>query len=245
MGVFAAYATTRGHALVDRELYLPTSWTDDRERCRAARIPDERDFVTKNDLARAMILRAQASALTFSWVTADSAYGQDSRFRRFLEDTQLPTSLRCPSPSRFTARASTTSSPRPRRKRGSACPPAPARRANASTTGPPPACPRSGSSTAMNPPGSGGCWPDAASPSRTRSRTTSLALRWKPPSPTWSVLPAAIGRSRSASRARRTSAAWTTTRFAVMSAGTGTSRSPCSPTSFSRRWLSRNAKWGW
>ncbi|WP_308346420.1 IS701 family transposase [Streptomyces sp. ISL-66] len=89
IGVFAAYATSRGHALVDRELYLPTSWTNDRERCRAARIPDERDFTTKNDLARTMVLRAQASTLDFSWVTADSAYGQDSRFRRFLEDTQL------------------------------------------------------------------------------------------------------------------------------------------------------------
>jgi hypothetical protein len=41
-GVFAAYATTRGRALVDRELYLPKSWTDDRERCRAAKIPYER-----------------------------------------------------------------------------------------------------------------------------------------------------------------------------------------------------------
>ncbi|MGW6260935.1 IS701 family transposase [Streptomyces sp. NPDC055085] len=89
IGVFAAYATTRGHALVDRELYLPKSWTEDRERCRAARIPDECDFTTKNDLARSMILRAMRSPLVFSWVTADSAYGQDSRFRRFVEDAGL------------------------------------------------------------------------------------------------------------------------------------------------------------
>ena len=89
IGVFAAYATTRGHALVDRELYLPKSWTEDRERCRSAGIPDERDFTTKNDLARSMILRAMGSPLAFSWVTADSAYGQDSRFRRFLEDAGL------------------------------------------------------------------------------------------------------------------------------------------------------------
>ncbi|WSE11832.1 IS701 family transposase (plasmid) [Streptomyces sp. NBC_01445] len=89
IGVFAAYATTRGHALVDRELYLPKSWTEDRERCRSAGIPDERDFTTKNDLARSMILRAMGSPLVFSWVTADSAYGQDSRFRRFLEDAGL------------------------------------------------------------------------------------------------------------------------------------------------------------
>ncbi|MFC5203112.1 IS701 family transposase, partial [Streptomyces kaempferi] len=58
IGVFAAYATTRGRALVDRELYLPKSWTDDRQRCRAAKIPDERTFATKGELARAIVLRA-------------------------------------------------------------------------------------------------------------------------------------------------------------------------------------------
>ncbi|MEU2982747.1 IS701 family transposase, partial [Streptomyces hirsutus] len=86
IGVFAAYATSRGHALVDRALYLPRSWTDDRARCRAAHIPDDRAFATKNDLARDMIRRAHASPLRFRWVTADAAYGQDGRFRRFLED---------------------------------------------------------------------------------------------------------------------------------------------------------------
>ncbi len=63
IGVFAAYATTRARALVDRELYLPKSWTDDRERCRAAKIPDERTFATKPELAKEMVLRALASPL--------------------------------------------------------------------------------------------------------------------------------------------------------------------------------------
>ncbi|MFE4416508.1 IS701 family transposase [Streptomyces sp. NPDC056821] len=89
IGVFAAYATGRGHALVDRELYLPRSWTDDADRCRAARVPDHRVFATKGDLARDMIRRAHDSPLRFTWVTADAAYGQDSRFRRFIEDLQL------------------------------------------------------------------------------------------------------------------------------------------------------------
>ncbi len=88
IGIFAAYATTLGHALVDREL-LPKSWTDDIERCRAAKIPNERAFATKNDLARTMVLRALASPLPVAWVAADAAYGQDSRFRRFLEDAGL------------------------------------------------------------------------------------------------------------------------------------------------------------
>ncbi|MFI1770067.1 IS701 family transposase [Streptomyces sp. NPDC020800] len=89
IGVFAAYATTGGHALVDRELYLPKSWTDDRHRCRAAKIPDERTFATKGELARTVIARAIASPLPIAWVTADAAYGQDSHFRHFLEDACL------------------------------------------------------------------------------------------------------------------------------------------------------------
>lgn len=52
IGVFAAYAITCGHTLVDRELYLPKSWTDAPERCRTARIPQHRRFSTKNELAR-------------------------------------------------------------------------------------------------------------------------------------------------------------------------------------------------
>ncbi|MBT3152324.1 IS701 family transposase [Streptomyces sp. CHD11] len=87
IGVFAAYASACGRALVDRELYLPKSWTEDRERCRAARIPDEREFATKGELARHMVLRALASSLPIAWVTADSAYGQDTRFRRLLEQS--------------------------------------------------------------------------------------------------------------------------------------------------------------
>jgi SRSO17 transposase len=87
IGVFAAYSTARGRALVDRELYLPQSWTEDRERCRTAKIPDEREFATKGELARRMVLRALASPLPVTWVTADAAYGQDNRFRRLVEQS--------------------------------------------------------------------------------------------------------------------------------------------------------------
>ncbi|MFF4830178.1 IS701 family transposase [Streptomyces sp. NPDC001312] len=86
IGVFAAYASSTGRALVDRELYLPKSWTTDRDRCRAAKIPDEREFATKGALAKAIVLRALASPLPIAWVTADSAYGQECRFRRMLEN---------------------------------------------------------------------------------------------------------------------------------------------------------------
>ncbi|MFE2111737.1 IS701 family transposase, partial [Kitasatospora sp. NPDC059463] len=89
IGVFAAYATSRGRALVDRELYLPKSWTSDRERCQAAKVPDERDFATKGELAKRLVLRALASDLPLAWVTADAAYGQEGRFRRLLEQSGL------------------------------------------------------------------------------------------------------------------------------------------------------------
>ncbi|MFI1302457.1 IS701 family transposase [Streptomyces sioyaensis] len=86
-GVFAAYATAKGRALVDRELYLPKSWTGDTDRCRAAGIPANRGFATKGELARAMILRVLASSLPIAWVTGDCAYGQEWRMRRTLEET--------------------------------------------------------------------------------------------------------------------------------------------------------------
>ncbi|WP_406503360.1 IS701 family transposase [Streptomyces sp. NBC_00212] len=89
IGVFAAYATARGRALVDRELYLPKSWTTDRERCRAAKIPDARGFATKGELAKAMVRRCLAAGLPAAWVTADEAYGQDWSFRRLLEQHNL------------------------------------------------------------------------------------------------------------------------------------------------------------
>ncbi|WP_424860527.1 IS701 family transposase [Streptomyces sp. MMS24-I29] len=86
IGVFAAYASHKGRALVDRELYLPKSWTSDTDRCAEARIPGERAFATKGDLAKDMIRRALGSPLPVAWVTADSAYGQDQRLRRMLEE---------------------------------------------------------------------------------------------------------------------------------------------------------------
>ncbi|WP_328891081.1 IS701 family transposase [Streptomyces sp. NBC_00316] len=101
IGVFAAYASGRGWALVDRELYIPKSWAEDRERCRAAKIPDDQAFATKGELARRMVLRALASSLPITWVTADSAYGQESRFRRLLEQSGVGYVLAVPK-SQFT-----------------------------------------------------------------------------------------------------------------------------------------------
>uniref|UniRef100_UPI0038B24312 IS701 family transposase n=1 Tax=Nonomuraea antri TaxID=2730852 RepID=UPI0038B24312 len=89
LGVFLAYASPRGRALIDAELYLPKSWVDDRPRCRAAGIGDEVEFATKPALARQMLARALEAGVPVSWATADEAYGMDSKFRRFLEERRV------------------------------------------------------------------------------------------------------------------------------------------------------------
>jgi SRSO17 transposase len=85
LGVFLAYASPKGRALVDRELYLPKSWTDDRDRCREAGVPDGVQFASKPELARVMLERALDAGVPAAWVTADEAYGKDGGFRAWLE----------------------------------------------------------------------------------------------------------------------------------------------------------------
>ena len=89
VGVFMVYAGPRGHALVDRELYLPQGWIDDRPRCREAGIPDQVGFQTKPQLARRMLARALDAGVPAAWVTADEVYGQDGRLRRWLEERDV------------------------------------------------------------------------------------------------------------------------------------------------------------
>lgn len=89
IGVFAAYRSTKGHALVDRELYLPKSWTEDAERLSEAGVPAKRGFFTKPRLARLMLRRLLRLDLPARWVTADEVYGSDSKFRRLLENKGL------------------------------------------------------------------------------------------------------------------------------------------------------------
>ncbi len=75
IGVFAAYVSRRGHAFIDRALYLPKSWTDDAARLRQAAVPQDIGFATKPHLASRMIARAIAASAPFRWVAADSVYG--------------------------------------------------------------------------------------------------------------------------------------------------------------------------
>ena len=88
IGVFASYVRRQGHTLIDRELYLPKEWTEDRERCARAGIPEHRAFHTKPALARQMLARLLAAQVPFRWVTADSIYGDDRRLRLWLEERE-------------------------------------------------------------------------------------------------------------------------------------------------------------
>jgi SRSO17 transposase len=85
VGVFLAYVTARGHALIDCELYLPLDWCEDRKRCRAAAIPESVRFQTKPELAVQMVERLWKAAVPISWVVADTVYGGNLDLRTWLE----------------------------------------------------------------------------------------------------------------------------------------------------------------
>lgn len=89
VGVFLCYGSDKGAALVDRELYIPQEWAEDRERRSEAGIPESLEFATKPELARRMIGRALDSGAAAAWVAADEVYGHDSKLRRFLEGRQM------------------------------------------------------------------------------------------------------------------------------------------------------------
>ncbi|WP_443722047.1 IS701 family transposase [Rhodococcus ruber] len=88
VSVHLTYATAEGHALIDRELYLPKSWTDDRGRCRAQDVPEGRAFATKPALAGRMIVAA-AAHVPAKWAAGDEVYGADPVLRRQLADHGL------------------------------------------------------------------------------------------------------------------------------------------------------------
>lgn len=89
LAVFCAYASSRGHALIDRDLYVPKVWIDDQARRGEAGIPEGLEFATKPMQATVMLARALDAGIPASWVTADEAYGHDSKFRRFLASRRI------------------------------------------------------------------------------------------------------------------------------------------------------------
>ncbi|MEV4846739.1 IS701 family transposase [Micromonospora matsumotoense] len=89
LGVFLAYASPHGRTLIDRELYLPRGWCDDLARREEAGISASIGFATKPALGLRMLERAITAGLPARWVTADEAYGQDSKFRTWLQQHRM------------------------------------------------------------------------------------------------------------------------------------------------------------
>lgn len=86
VGVFLAYASSRGHALVDKRLYLPKKWTDDPERCRRAGVAEGIGFQTKSELALSMLREARTRGhMQSRWVTGDEEYGKVPDLRDALD----------------------------------------------------------------------------------------------------------------------------------------------------------------
>jgi SRSO17 transposase len=89
VAVFLTYAAERGHALIDRALYLPRSWTDDEQRRERAGVPEATEFATKPTLATTMITRAVRAGVPAAWVAGDEVYGADPTLRRTVREHGL------------------------------------------------------------------------------------------------------------------------------------------------------------
>ena len=85
-GMFLAYVSPLGRALVDKRLYLPESWTADTDRCQAAGVPEERQgYRSKTQLALEMLEGAlERGHLQAGWVAGDDAFGMSPSFREGL-----------------------------------------------------------------------------------------------------------------------------------------------------------------
>jgi SRSO17 transposase len=70
----------RFQALLDADLYLPRSWDLDRDRCRAAGIPDDLRYQSKWRIALDQLLRLHANGVRFDWLTFDEGYGSKVPF---------------------------------------------------------------------------------------------------------------------------------------------------------------------
>ena len=85
IGVFLAYASERGHALIDRALYVPKEWLVVGQRRRAAHIPDTVEYASKTQLGRVLLERAFAAGVPHQWITGDAIYGDAYHLRQWLQ----------------------------------------------------------------------------------------------------------------------------------------------------------------
>jgi len=83
--VHLGYAVDDFHTLLDGELFLPESWSEDRGRCREAGIPDTMVYRPKTEIAVELYDRAVGHGIHFEWLTFDEWYGVKPQFLRALD----------------------------------------------------------------------------------------------------------------------------------------------------------------
>jgi hypothetical protein len=231
VAVYLVYATDAGHAVVDWELYLPRSWTDDPARCRAVGVPDQVGFATKPELATAMICRALDAGAPAAWAAGDEVYGANPTLRAELEARGVGyvLAVACDHRVRLAAPATapTLCSGTFRRGHGSRCRVERAPRATACTTGR--LC--AWTTTARRPwatRAGTGCWCVATAPPASWLSTAAphpTPPRW----PSWSGSRAGDGPSRNACRPARAWSGWTSIRSAAGAPGIAGPHWRCSP----------------
>jgi len=86
--VHLGYARGDFHCLLDGDLFLPEEWSADRDRCRAAGIPDNVVYRPKWKIALELFDRARGNGVAFDWLTFDEGYGGKPEFLRELERRQ-------------------------------------------------------------------------------------------------------------------------------------------------------------
>lgn len=82
--VHLGYAVGDFHCLLDGDLFLPEDWSDDRDRCREAGIPDEVVYRAKWKIGLELFDRARGNGVVFEWLTFDEGYGAKPEFLREL-----------------------------------------------------------------------------------------------------------------------------------------------------------------
>jgi len=229
VAVYLVYASDAGHAMIDRELYVPRGWIEDPVRCRAAGIPEQVGFATKPALATQMLVRALDAGVPTAWVTGDEVYGADPGLRAELERRGIGyvLAVACDHPvlaagDRYRADALLRRVPARAWQWVSAGRGAKGHRLydwalSAWTT----ATPILAAST--------GCWRAATAPPANWPSTAAghpAPCSWPP----WSGSPGAAGPLKSASRLARAWSAWTSTRSAAGVPGIAGPPWPCSPT---------------
>jgi SRSO17 transposase len=223
VGVFLAYASGRGRALVDRELYLPKEWAADAGRRAEAHVPAQVGFQTKPQLAQQMLARAVETGVPAGWVTADEVYGGDARLRSFLEEQDLAYVLAVKTTQPLWAASQQGPAEVPAHELVAGLPARAWRRLSAGDGAKGPRVYDWARVERTRPAGravGSGCWP--AGDCRTGSwPSTPASARPGPPWPSWSGWPEAAGQSRRASRPAKARSAWTTIRSAAMTPGIG------------------------